>query len=271
MARPKSWTLLGESARMAELRKTLERYARTPFDVLITGPRGAGKELAAREIHDRSARKSGPFIAVDCGALPESLIESELFGHEAGSFTGASAERPGLIEMAHDGTLLLDEIGNLALGAQAGLLRFLEDRRVRRVGGRAWRPVDVRILAATNHELERSIREKAFLPDLYDRLNVLRVEMPPLDDHREDIPTLAATFLRRISAELRRDLSLNDEALVWLKRRAYPGNVRELRNLLCRAAALAESDSLTLEELAEGDPQLPPRITGAASGSGVAH
>lgn len=241
---------------MEEVREMIGRIAPTPFPVLITGSRGTGKELAAQEIHERSGKRNGPLVVVDCGALPSSLIESELFGHEAGTFTGAIRERAGLLELAHNGSLFLDEIGNMPIDGQAKLLRFLEDQKVRRVGGRSWIPVETRIIAATNRDLVKAIQEQRFMPDLYDRLSVLTVELPDLEERREDVPILAQAFIRESGKRMGREMKLDDGALAWLCSRPYPGNVRELKNLIFRMAALAEGDEVTMAGFERWDPRM---------------
>lgn len=253
---------------MESLRATVSRYAPTPFTVLVTGARGTGKELVARELHERSPRRRGPFVVVDCGSLAASLVESELFGHEAGSFTGAIKERQGLVELAHHGTLFLDEIGNMPVEIQAKLLRFLEDGMVRRVGGKGLIAVETRVVAATNNDLAAAVRERRFLPDLYDRLNVLSIELPQLMDRREDIPILARHFLRRASALLQRELELDDALVEHLTRRPWPGNVRELRNVIYRLAALSTGSTLTPEVLLRDGNSAP---AGASEREAVAH
>ncbi len=256
MSRARAWSLFGKSACMEGVRNIITQLAPSPFPVLVTGSRGTGKELVAQEIHERSTRRSGPFIVVDCGALPQSLAESELFGHEAGSFTGAIKERMGLLEMANSGTLFLDEIGNMPVEVQAKLLRFLEDQKIRRIGGRGWIQVDARVVAATNMDLAMAIQEKRFLPDLYDRLSVLTIELPDLENRREDILLLAQKFIKDAAHKLKKELVLKDEVKGYLTSRPYPGNVRELRNLIYRLAAMADGDEITLELVERVDPRM---------------
>jgi DNA-binding NtrC family response regulator len=217
--------------------------------VLVTGESGTGKELVARALHDASRRRTGPFIALNCSALPGELVESEMFGHVRGAFTGADRDRPGLFEAASGGTLFLDEIGDLAAGAQAKLLRALEERVVTRVGEARPREVDVRIVAATNRPLER-LEDGVFRADLLYRLRVIQIELPPLRERREDIPALAVHLLRDLADRHgRRIESLSDDARQALLAHDWPGNVRELRNALERAVVLADGPGLTAGDL----------------------
>lgn len=240
--------LVGHSPSLRELRRLLDKVAAAPYPVLLCGESGTGKELAARAIHRRSSRARGPFVATNCSALPETLLESELFGHTRGAFTGADRDHPGLFEQAHGGTLFLDEAACLSPGAQESLLRVLETGEVRRVGASRTATVDVRIVAATNENLETSV---SFRRDLFYRLDVLRVNLPPLRERMEDLPLLAEHFLERIARETaspRRRLA--PPALAALARHPWPGNVRELENALRRAVALSESDVLEAEDFA---------------------
>jgi DNA-binding NtrC family response regulator len=227
--------LVGGSLEMRRLYAMLERVARTETTVLIQGETGTGKELVARELHDHSERAAGPFVAVDCGAIAPNVIESELFGHVRGAFSGAVSDRRGLFEEANGGTLCLDEIGELPLSLQAKLLRALENREVRRVGSNAARPVDVRLLASTNRPLAQSVNEGAFREDLYYRLAVIELVLPPLRARREDVPPLAQHFYERFSGKRE---PLPGELLTSLLTRSWPGNVRELRNFIERCVAL---------------------------------
>ncbi|MBK8974851.1 MAG: sigma-54-dependent Fis family transcriptional regulator [Planctomycetes bacterium] len=235
--------ILGESPAIEALRKLIERAAPTEAQVLITGENGTGKELVARQIHARSRRRRGPFVAVNCAAIPAELIESELFGHEKGAFTGAHQARKGCFELAHGGTLFLDEVGDMAGDAQAKLLRALQDRVVTRVGGQRSMQVDVRVLAATNQDLEQGIQDGSFREDLYYRLRVVPIHVPSLRERLDDVPLLARHFLvesaRRNGLEPR---TLHKDAIDWLRTCAWPGNVRELRNL-CEAATILADDS----------------------------
>ncbi|MFT3842503.1 MAG: sigma-54 dependent transcriptional regulator [Myxococcaceae bacterium] len=214
--------------------------------VLITGESGTGKEVVARAIHYRSARAPHPFVPVNCGAITDGLLESELFGHVKGAFTGASSDREGILASAGEGTVLLDEIGELSLQMQVKLLRVLQEHKLRPVGSTAEKPFAARILAATNRSLDAQVKEGKFREDLFFRLNVLHIELPPLRDHREDVPDLARFFVERFSQELARPLlGLSPEALAMLQAYDFPGNVRQLENLIERAATLSEDDLLT--------------------------
>ena len=242
--------------RIFELTQSISR-ARTT--VLITGESGTGKERIARAIHEASDRRDKPFMVVNCGAIPEALIEAELFGHERGAFTGAVASRLGLFREAEGGTVLLDEIGELPTATQVKLLRVLQERKVRSVGGTHEVPIDVRVLAATNRNVEEEVRSGRFRQDLYYRLNVIRVEVPPLRGRKDDIRPLAEHFLKQCSAEQGKDIrGLSPDALRTLEGYDFPGNVRELENVLERAVALAKGVTIGL-----GD--LPGELAGAAS------
>ena len=230
--------LVGRAPAIQEVYKRIGQAAAADSGVLILGETGTGKELAARAIHGLSPRRDGPFIAVNCGAIPETLVESELFGHVRGAFTGAAADRPGRFEQADGGTLFLDEIGDLPAAAQVKLLRFLDTRQTERLGSAETRTVDARILAATNRDLEADVTDGRFRADLFYRLSVLRVRMPPLRERREDIPLLARHFLRR-SAGGEPTPGFTDAALAALTARDWPGNVRELRNAVEHARVTA--------------------------------
>jgi two-component system response regulator AtoC len=242
--------MLGRSDIMQEVFHTLRRVARSKTSVLIRGESGTGKELAARAIHELSPRSKGPFVAVNCAAIPDHLIESELFGHERGAFTDAVEQRIGRFEAASGGTLFLDEIGELASGVQAKLLRALQDLRIERVGGSRPLDVDVRVVAATNRDLERDVAEGRFRADLFYRINVVPVELPPLRERREDIRRLAAHFLERACEEAGRGpKGIEARALAALERAPWPGNARELRNAIEHGVTLAEGDVVELEDL----------------------
>jgi transcriptional regulator with PAS, ATPase and Fis domain len=230
--------LLGSSMAMRRVYAFLERVAPTDSTVLVRGETGTGKEMVARSIHAASKRAKGPFVAVDCGAIAENLIESELFGHVRGSFSGAAGDRRGLFEEANHGTLFLDEIGELPQNSQPKLLRALETREVRRVGSNASKAVDVRVIAATNRPLGQSVNQGAFREDLYYRLAVFEIALPPLRERREDIPQLARRFLENISGGA---ANIPDGAVLELARRDWPGNVRELKNFVERSACLGWS------------------------------
>jgi two-component system response regulator PilR (NtrC family) len=242
--------LVGESPRMKEVVELIDRIAPTHSTVLICGESGTGKELAARAIHARSPRHGRPFVSINCGAMPDELLESELFGHARGSFTGAVTSKKGLFEVADGGTVFLDEIGDTTPAMQVKLLRVLQDRRIRRVGGTEEAEVNVRVLAATNQDLEQLVRDKRFREDLFYRINVLQILMPPLRDKREDIPRLVRHFLQKYGALMgKRMAGVSDAAMEQLLGHSWPGNVRELENVVERAVALATGDSITPENL----------------------
>ena len=233
-------SLLGGSAAMRRAFAVLERVAATDATVLLEGESGTGKELAAQSLHAASPRAEGPLVVVDCGAIPEGLVESELFGHERGAFTGADRSRQGSFEAASGGTVLLDEIGELPLAVQPKLLRVLESRRVKRVGSTGSIPVDVRVVAATNRDLAAEVAAGRFREDLYYRLAVVRVEVPPLRRRREDIPALVRHFVERLAPETGPADPFGPELLAMLERHDWPGNVRELRNVVERLLVLPE-------------------------------
>jgi DNA-binding NtrC family response regulator len=245
--------MVGASQKMQEVFALVQQVAPSRAAVLITGESGTGKELAARAIHTLSPRRSAPFVAINCAALPDTLIESELFGHEKGAFTGAVERRAGCFELAQNGTVLLDEIGDMPIGTQAKLLRVLEDGRVRRLGGKAEIQLDVRVIASTNAPLEGAIREGRFREDLYYRLNVFPIPLPPLRERREDIPVLVAALLQDMNRKHGTKVTdAGPEFLERLTSYAWPGNVRELRNVLERAAILAGEGTLKPEHLPPG-------------------
>ncbi len=243
--------LCGRSAAMTRVREHLARIAVRDVCVLVSGRSGTGKELAARLLHELSPRRNGPFIAVDCGALAEGLLESELFGHERGSFTGASRERCGLFEAASGGTLFLDEIGNTTLALQARLLRVLQEPEVRRVGGNREHRVDVRVVAASNRDLAQDAAAGLFREDLLWRLDVLSLRMPSLAERPEDIPDIARSIVAEISARTGEPIRLSAGAVERLVTHDWPGNVRELRNALERAAAFSCSGLIDVEDFPE--------------------
>jgi DNA-binding NtrC family response regulator len=235
--------LVGESAAMKKLVEQIGRAAKSQASVLVTGERGTGKELVARAVHELSPRKKGPLEKLNCAALPSELIESELFGHEAGAFTGATKQRRGKFERASGGTLFLDEVGDMPLPMQAKLLRVLQEREIERVGGNETLKVDVRVVAATNRDLQQAIEKEVFRADLFDRLNVVPLAIPPLRARREDIPLLARHFLELAArANDRRNIRIDDDAIKALSAYAFPGNVRELRNLVERLVILTPDD-----------------------------
>ena len=247
--------LVGKCKPMQEVYTQVEKMAAARGTVLIQGESGTGKELVAKAIHYASPRKSGPFVVIDCGAIPEQLQESELFGHVKGAFTGAIATRRGLFEEADRGTLFLDDVTELPLGLQAKLLRALQEGEIRRVGDSRMIRVDVRVVAATNRDLEEEVRHGAFRGDLYHRLNVFPIRLPPLRDRREDIPSLVEHFLARIGEQARgQPKRVSSDALRVLTGYAWPGNVRELEHVLERAALLSEGEVI-------GESDLPPQLT----------
>jgi len=255
--------LVGNSPAMREIFSLIRLIAPTTASVLITGKSGTGKELVARAIHRLSPRSGGPFIAVNCAALPESLMESELFGHEKGAFTGAVERRAGCFERAQNGTLLLDEIGEMSIGAQAKLLRVIEESKVRRLGGCSDIPVAVRVLAATNRAPEMAIQQKRLREDLFYRLNVFHVSLPTLQDHKQDIPAIALALIWSLNKKHGcRVTNMSGEVLERFSSYSWPGNVRELRNLLERAVILAGSGAVQLQHLpgwmAAAEKPLPP-------------
>jgi two-component system response regulator PilR (NtrC family) len=250
VAREHPKDLLGNSEPMRQILDLVKRIAATRSTVLITGESGTGKERIARAIHDLSDRADRPFLVINCGAIPETLIESELFGHDKGAFTGATQKHLGIFRQADGGTVLLDEIGELPPPMQVKLLRVLQERKVRGVGTTAEVPVDVRVLAATNRNVEEDVKSGKFRQDLYYRLNVIRVEVPPLRDRKSDIPALASHFLERCSAEHNKSIrALSPDALRALMAHPFPGNVRELENVIERSVALATGPLIGLGDL----------------------
>jgi two-component system response regulator PilR (NtrC family) len=242
--------IIGQSSKMQALYDIMEKVASTKTNILITGESGTGKELVAKAIHFNSPRKEKPFVTLNCGAIPEPLIESELFGHMKGAFTDAIATKKGLFEMADGGTIFLDEISELPFLMQVKLLRVLQDKEFKRVGGTEDIRVDVRIISATNKDLEGAVREKRFREDLFYRLNVIQIKLPPLRERREDIPLLTDHFLKKYSEELNKNISkISSEAFHLLLHYEFPGNVRELQNIIERAVALEGTQELTAQNL----------------------
>lgn len=242
--------MLAGSAPMQTVFDAIQKVAVTEAPVLILGESGTGKEMASRAIHRRSARKEGPFVAINCSAIPESLLESELFGHEKGAFTGAHAQRKGRIETASGGTLFLDEIGDIPLPVQVKLLRFLQEKCIERVGGRQEIAIDTRVIAATNVDLKESMKKGTFREDLFYRLAVVQILLPPLRDRQTDIRLLAHSFLQRAAAQSSKSgITFDSEALRALNCHAWPGNVRELENRIRRAVIMAEGKRLTVKDL----------------------
>jgi two-component system NtrC family response regulator len=250
--------VIGASKAMKDIFRFIQRVAASDISVLICGESGTGKEVAAHAIHQQSQRKNNAFVVVNCGAIPENLLESELFGHEKGAFTGAHAQKRGKFELAHTGTLFLDEIGELAPPLQVKLLRFLQDRKIERVGGTHPIEVDVRIIAATNRNLKRDMENHVFREDLYYRLKVVPLDMPPLRERKEDIIPLAQHFLRKFCQEHRRPaMTLSPEAEGALLMHPWPGNVRELENLISRSVVLSPRSILKPNDLGFALDQIP--------------
>ncbi len=251
------WTegqLIGKSAAMDRLRDLIRRVANTTTSVLITGESGTGKEMVARALHFQSPRAEEAFVVLNCGAVPENLIESELFGHVKGAFTGATSAKEGLFRAADHGTLFLDEIGELPPQLQVKLLRVLQDQRVRPVGGSAELEVDVRVVAATNRDVESEVEAGTFREDLFYRLNVIRIEVPPLRERPEDIPVLANYFLQKHAAVQERRLEFSPEAMRWLAQQSFAGNVRELENMVERGVTLSPGSTVNREDLGDTHP-----------------
>jgi len=242
--------LVGGSKAMQEVMRTIEMAAPSSASVLITGETGSGKEIVARTIHKLSPRAAGPFVAINCSAIPETLMESEIFGHERGAFTGAAERRVGCFELADGGTLLLDEIGEMPAPTQAKLLRVLEDRKVRRLGSKTETPVDVRVLAATNKDPEQAVASGGLRQDLFFRLNVFHIHLPPLREHKEDIPLLAEHILKDVNAKHGKNVrGIGAEVLDIFMSHTWPGNIRELRNVLERAAIMSEKELVSRSSL----------------------
>ncbi len=245
--------IIGTSQAFSTVRNQLKKISQTSFPVLITGETGTGKNLAAKAIHLCSTRAEGPFISVNCASIPEQLLESELFGHTKGAFTGAIIERKGLFEAARSGTILLDEIGSIPKALQAKLLGVLQDKMIRKVGSNEDIPVDARVIAATNSDLPAAIRNGGFREDLYYRINVLTLHLPPLREHKEDIPLLAEHFLAQcIEDQERAELEgFAPGCMAKLLAHDYPGNIRELQNIVCRAVAVSESSLVLCDDLCD--------------------
>ena len=244
--------IIGGSAAMRQIFAQLEKVAPSDLTVLITGETGTGKEMVARAVHNTSTRKNKPFVVLDCGSIPRELIESTLFGHEKGSFTGAVGQHIGCFEQAQGGTIFLDEIGELDITLQPKLLRVLEQREIKRVGGDRTVKVDVRVLAATNRDLREEVNKGHFREDLYFRLSVVHVELPPMRERREDIPGLANHFLRDIAGRRSMQMAFGPDAITAMLGHAWPGNVREMRNVVERAAALSDGPTITRADLVFG-------------------
>ena len=242
--------IIGKNKKMQHLFTQIRTVAAADISVLIQGETGTGKELIAKSIHDHSQRKVGPFLAINCAAIPAELFESELFGHERGAFTGANERRIGYFEQANTGTLFLDEIGDMLLTLQAKLLRALQQRELQRIGGTSTIPIDIRILAATNQDLENAIREGYFREDLYHRLAAFPITVPPLRERREDIAILADHFLKKFAAATEKPIrDISNDALQMLMQQNFPGNVRELENTIKRAVLYETTDQLQPQSL----------------------
>jgi nitrogen regulation protein NR(I) len=264
--------LVGKSAAMQGIYKEIGRVASKPLDVLVRGETGTGKELVVRALYHHSDRSQAPFIAINCAAIPETLLESELFGHERGAFTGAEARRIGRFEQANHGTIFLDEIGDMTLGTQVKLIRVLQEKCLQRLGGRETIPVDVRVVAATHRDLETAIQNKQFREDLYYRLSVVVIHLPPLRQRKEDIPDLVHYFLSKYGPELGTlNPSIHAEALEFLQAQTWPGNIRELENVIRKALILAQNYTVNLDHVraALNRVQGPPAVSNHSLGEYV--
>jgi len=265
-------SIIGNSSNMQQVFELIETIAPTGSTVLITGESGTGKELAARAIHVRSARSDRPFVAVNCGALTETLLDSELFGHMRGAFTGADGNKKGLIEVADKGTIFLDEIGEMSPMLQVKILRVLQERKFRRVGGTEEVEADIRIIAATNRDLGKMVAEGQFREDLYYRINVIPVRLPPLRERMEDLPLLAEHFVGRFASQMKKPISgISGAAMTCLAAHAWPGNVRELENAIERAVALERTPSILPESLPEAVRGVPAGSTPTAAPAAVSN
>jgi transcriptional regulator with GAF, ATPase, and Fis domain len=260
--------VLGSSIKMREIFATLEKVSPSDLTVLLTGETGTGKELVARGIHNLSPRRNKPFVVLDCGAIPRELIESTLFGHEKGAFTGAVGQHRGCFEQSQGGTIFLDEIGELDIGLQPKLLRVLENRELKRVGGDKVIKIDVRVLAATNRDLRQMVNKGTFREDLYYRLSVIAVENPPLRERKEDIPQLVHHFLAEVAKKRGMSLNIAVDGMSSLMSHDWPGNVRELRNVVERAASLCDGPTITRTDLVFGKDGLP--VPGGGSAASAA-
>jgi len=264
----RSRELIGDSAIMQQLRKQIVKVARTRTPVLITGESGTGKERVAQLIHSASPQADGPFLPVNCGAIPSELLESEFFGHVKGSFSGATHDRDGLFRAAAGGTMFLDEIADLPLAMQVKLLRAIQERKIRPVGGDRELEIDIRLLSASHHDLDKRVEQGLFRQDLYYRLNVIKLVVPPLRDRTDDLPALIAHMINRLvgEQELETEPVINDTAVLALQQYAFPGNVRELENIIARASAMCENNHITADDLglptlAEASVAAPPVLT----------
>lgn len=243
-------TVIGKSKKIKQIYSMIEKIAGTDSTILVTGESGTGKELAARAIHSLSPREENRFVSINCGALPENLLESELFGHVEGAFTGAVADKVGLFEVAQRGTLFLDEVGEMAPWTQVKLLRTLQDKKIRRVGGTEEAAIDVRIIAATNQDLKKKIAEGKFREDLFYRLNVISFEMPPLRERKEDVPLFVNHFLKKYSMEIGKSMKrIAPDVMKLFESYPWPGNIRELENVIERTVAIEDRETITLDSL----------------------
>lgn len=243
-------TVIGKSKKIKQIYSMIEKIAGTDSTILVTGESGTGKELAARAIHSLSPREENRFVSINCGALPENLLESELFGHVEGAFTGAVADKVGLFEVAQRGTLFLDEVGEMAPWTQVKLLRTLQDKKIRRVGGTEEAAIDVRIIAATNQDLKKKISEGKFREDLFYRLNVISFEMPPLRERKEDVPLFVNHFLKKYSMEIGKSMKrIAPDVMKLFESYPWPGNIRELENVIERTVAIEDRETITLDSL----------------------
>ena len=243
-ARRGGQSIIGDAASLRQVMAAIDRAAGTDTTVLLEGESGTGKELCARALHNGSARANGPFVAINCAAIPENLLEAELFGYERGAFTGANQRKIGKFEMAQRGTIFLDEIGEMPLALQAKMLRAIETKKIERLGGNSPITVDVRIVAATNRMLRQAVQSRQFREDLFFRLSVFPVTIPPLRDRKEDIPKLAHHFVERVARDVGKKVTLSTEALAMLVEHSWPGNVRELQNAIERAVILADGEKI---------------------------
>jgi two-component system, NtrC family, response regulator AtoC len=266
---PQKTEIIGTSPRMVDIYKKLAKVARIDAPVLILGESGSGKELVAQSVHANSPRSASAFMVINCGALPETLLESELFGHERGAFTGATATRKGLLENASGGTVFLDEISETSLGFQVKLLRVIQEREIRRVGSNETIKVDIRLIAATNRDLREMVRNTQFREDLFHRLNVFTIALPPLRERQDDIPLLASHYLKIFAESQRKAVRLTSEALDAMRNYPWPGNVRELRNVLERAITFNDTGMIQVDELEFGETPEDEPLVIAAPGPGV--
>ena len=264
---PQERAFIGESIQIRKIKDTITRIAQTNSSILITGESGTGKEVVARTIHEQSPVSSGPFVAINIGGVPENLLESELFGYEKGAFTGANSRKIGMFELANGGTLFLDEIGDMPFSLQVKILRVLQERSITRLGGTEPLPINARIICATNKDLEQMVRDGKFREDLFFRLNVVRIHIPPLRERKDDIPLLAAWIIKKLNANMGRHFSgLTPEAMEKLKSYDFYGNIRELENILERAAIFSDGDLITDDNIElRGEDLRPAASKGAAT------